>query len=61
MNALDFCISNMRGITNLSYSWNFIKHCDKYPKKSTIERKVTKWNIPVGYPDHALFTFVVDI
>ena len=61
MNALDFCISNMRGITNLSYSWNFIEHCDKYPKKSTIERNVTKWNIPVGYPDHALFTFVVDI
>ena len=61
MNALDFCISNMRGITNLSYSWNFIKHCDKYPEKSTIERNVTKWNIPVGYPDHALFTFVVDI
>ena len=61
MNALDFCISNMKGITNLSYSWNFIEHCDKYPKKSTIERNVTKWNIPVGYPDHALFTFVVDI
>ena len=61
MNALDFCISNMEGITNLSYSWNFIKHCDKYPEKSTIERNVTKWNIPVGYPDHALFTFVVDI
>ena len=61
MNALDFCISNMKGITNLSYSWDFIEHCDKYPKKSTIERNVTKWNIPVGYPDHALFTFVVDI
>lgn len=61
MNALDFCISNMKGITNLSYSWNFIEHCDKYPKKSTIERNVTKWDIPVGYPDHALFTFVVDI
>lgn len=61
MNALDFCISNMKGITNLSYSWNLIEHCDKYPKKSTIERNVTKWNIPVGYPDHALFTFVVDI
>lgn len=61
MNSLDFCISNMKGITNLSYSWNFIEHCDKYPKKSTIERNVTKWNIPVGYPDHALFTFVVDI
>lgn len=61
MNKLDYCISNMEGITNLSYSWNFIKHCDKYPEKSTIERNVTKWNIPVGYPDHALFTFVVDI
>ena len=61
MNTLDFCISNMRGITNLSYSWNFIEHCDKYPEKSTIERNVTKWNIPVGYPDHALFTFVVDM
>lgn len=61
MNSLDFCISNMKGITNLSYSWDFIEHCDKYPKKSTIERNVTKWNIPVGYPDHALFTFVVDI
>lgn len=60
MNKLDYCISN-KGITNLSYSWNFIKHCDKYPEKSTIERNVTKWNIPVGYPDHALFTFVVDI
>lgn len=60
MNALDFCISNMK-ITDLSYSWNFIEHCDKYPEKSTIERNVTKWNIPVGYPDHALFTFVVDI
>lgn len=36
MNALDFCISNMKGITNLSYSWDFIEHCDKYPKKSTI-------------------------
>lgn len=46
MNALDFCISNMKGITNLSYSWNFIEHCDKYPKKSTIERNVTKWDIP---------------
>lgn len=61
MNALDFCISNIRGITNLSYSWNFIEHCDKYPEKSTIERNVTKWKIPVGYPDHALFTFVVDM
>lgn len=61
MNALDFCISNMKGITNLSYSWNFIEHCDKYPEKAAIERNVTKWNIPVGYPDHALFTFVVDI
>lgn len=61
MNKLDYCISNMEGITNLSYSWNFIKHCDKYPEKSTIERNVTKWDIPVGYPDHALFTFVVDI
>ena len=61
MNSLDFCISNMEGITNLSYSWNFIKHCEKYPEKSTIERNATKWNIPVGYPDHALFTFVVDI
>lgn len=61
MNALDFCISNMKSITNLSYSWDFIEHCDKYPEKSAIERNVTKWNIPVGYPDHALFTFVVDI
>lgn len=61
MNKLDFCISNMKGITDLSYSWDFIEHCDKYPEKSTIERNVTKWNIPVGYPDHALFTFVVDI
>lgn len=61
MNALDFCISNMEGITNLSYSWDFINHCNVYPEKSTIERNVTKWNIPVGYPDHALFTFVVDI
>lgn len=61
MNALDFCISNMKSITNLSYSWDFIEHCDKYPEKAVIERNVTKWNIPVGYPDHALFTFVVDI
>lgn len=61
MNALDFCISNINGITNLSYSWNFIEHCDKYPEKSSIRRNVTKWKIPVGYPDHALFTFVVDI
>ena len=61
MNALDFCISNMEGITNLSYSWDFINHCNVYPEKSTIERNVTKWNIPVVYPDHALFTFVVDI
>ena len=61
MNALDFCISNMEGITNLSYSWDFINHCNVYPEKSTIERNATKWNIPVGYPDHALFTFVVDI
>lgn len=61
MNALDFCISNMKGITDLSYSWDFIERCDKYPEKAAIERNVTKWNIPVGYPDHALFTFVVDI
>lgn len=60
MNKLDYCISN-KGITNLSYSWDFINHCNVYPEKSTIERNVTKWNIPVGYPDHALFTFVVDI
>ena len=46
MNALDFCISNMRGITNLSYSWDFINHCNVYPEKSTIERNVTKLNIP---------------
>lgn len=61
MNKLDYCISNMEGITNLSYSWDFINHCNVYPEKSTIERNATKWNIPVGYPDHALFTFVVDI
>ena len=60
MNKLDYCISN-KGITNLSYSWDFINHCNVYPEKSTIERNATKWNIPVGYPDHALFTFVVDI
>lgn len=60
MNKLDYCISN-KGITNLSYSWDFINHCNVYTEKSTIERNVTKWNIPVGYPDHALFTFVVDI
>lgn len=44
MNALDFCISNMKGITNLSYSWNFINHCDGdvYPEKATIERNVSK-------------------
>ena len=63
MNKLDFCISNIKDIKNLSYDWNFINHCggDVYPEKATIERNVTKWNIPVGYPDHALFTFVVDI
>lgn len=63
MNKLDFCISNIKDIKNLSYDWNFINHCDGdvYPEKATIERNVTKWNIPVGYPDHALFTFVVDI
>lgn len=63
MNKLDFCISNIKDIKNLSYDWNFINHCDGdvYSEKATIERNVTKWNIPVGYPDHALFTFVVDI
>ena len=62
-------LNNKRGsnqyslFKNLSYDWNFINHCggDVYPEKATIERNVTKWNIPVGYPDHALFTFVVDI
>lgn len=44
MNKLDFCISNIKDIKNLSYDWNFINHCDGdvYPEKATIERNVSK-------------------
>lgn len=61
MKGLDhFICSSNTNITDLMYSWEYIKNNNKiYPEYSEIKKNVTYWNINAGWPDHAILRGVV--
>lgn len=54
--ALDHVIVNNGIVKEIKYNWEFIKRSNIYPKANRII-KGNMWNVPKGYPDHAVLTF----